>query len=233
MAKFLLFCLFAVFFGACVRSEMKLTSPFVPTKAFKDGTYHKIRAGETLWKLSQIYDIDIAQLAKVNNIKDFNNLQKGRLVFIPDTQKKMSAELYLDIGLKEHTEIKTQKNFFRPLKAGCINLIFGANKGPVKNKGLDIQATDSLSVYASKKGVVTFCGRFRGMGLLLVLDHQDGYTTVYSNLAKTLIKEGDVAEQGETIAFLGRREKWAKPVLHFEIREKGKAVDPLKFLPNY
>lgn len=104
------------------------------------------------------------------------------------------------------------------------NLALGA-------KGIDIGGELGQPVTASAAGKVVYSGSaLKGYGELVIVKHDDSYLSAYGYNQRRLVKEGDEVRAGQTIAELGLGPE-QKPALHFEIREHGKPVDPLKFLP--
>ena len=196
------------------------------------GVYHEISKGQTLWRIAKEYGADVNLLANANHIRDYNSLRVGQLVFIPyATEKKEITRIYKAIS---YPKVHSQDVFYLPVRGGKVNILFGEDKGRIRNKGIDIMAARGSSVFASKTGVVTFSDpQMRGMGHILVVDHQDGYSTIYAHLSRTLVREGEVVKQGQKIAVIGTSGDISVPTLHFEIRKNGKAVDPLRLLPKY
>lgn len=104
------------------------------------------------------------------------------------------------------------------------NLALGA-------KGIDIGGELGQPVTAAAAGKVVYSGSaLKGYGELVIVKHDDSYLSAYGYNQRRLVKEGDEVRAGQTIAELGLGPE-QKPALHFEIREHGKPVDPLKFLP--
>lgn len=99
-------------------------------------------------------------------------------------------------------------------------------------KGVDIAGKQGQPVYASAAGEVLYSGSgIRGYGKLIVIKHNNGYSTVYAHNSEILVKEGQTVAKGQKIAEMGDSD--AEQVkLHFEIRRLGKPVDPMKYLPN-
>lgn len=94
-------------------------------------------------------------------------------------------------------------------------------------QGLLMAAPQDKPINAVFNGRVIFADRFRGFGLLLILDHGDGYMSLYSH-NKLLFKQlGDWVNSGELIASVGNSGGLAKPGLYFEIRHNGVPEDPL------
>ena len=97
------------------------------------------------------------------------------------------------------------------------------------NKGIDIQANGSDTVCAARAGRVVFADHLNGYGLTAIIDHSDGYYTVYSQNEKLNVKLNDIIPQGQPIAQLGKNGELAS--LHFEIRKNATADNPLYYLP--
>ena len=102
----------------------------------------------------------------------------------------------------------------------------------VGSKGIDIAGKRGDIVKASAEGVVVYAGEgLVGYGKLIILRHNDEYITAYAHNDRLIAGEGQRVKLGQTIAELGStgtdRDK-----LHFEIRYKGKPIDPLAILPN-
>lgn len=106
---------------------------------------------------------------------------------------------------------------------------FGSQRVAGKWQGVVIEADEGTPVKAVSGGHVVYADWLRGYGLLSILDHGNGYMTLYA-FNQSLYKEvGDWAEQGEVIASVGRSGGRVKPGLYFEIRMRGKPMDPAKW----
>ncbi len=81
-------------------------------------------------------------------------------------------------------------------------------------------------ILASRAGRVIFSGERGGYGKLVILDHGDGYTTYYAHNSELLVEEGQRVEASETVALSGRSGRVTGPHVHFEVRHRGKPVDP-------
>ena len=102
----------------------------------------------------------------------------------------------------------------------------------VKNKGIDIGASRGSDVKASRSGRVTFATEYlKGYGKTIIIDHLDGYETVYAHNAQNLVLEDQRVKRGEVIARVGKTGRADRPTLHFEIRKKSKPQNPFYYLP--
>ncbi len=112
---------------------------------------------------------------------------------------------------------------------------FGKKRHPrfdtyVYNKGIDIKGSIGQNVISVSPGRILFAEWFEGYGRMIILDHGDGYNSVYAHLRKILVSEGDAVTEGQTIGTLGDSGTWKGPALYFEIRKRGKAVNPIPWL---
>ncbi len=100
-----------------------------------------------------------------------------------------------------------------------------------RNKGIDIGGVEGDPVVAAGDGEVVYSGNgLRGYGNLIIIKHSDDFISAYGHNRSILVKQGQGVKRGQRIAELGRSDA-TQAKLHFEIRQRGKPVDPLKFLP--
>lgn len=98
------------------------------------------------------------------------------------------------------------------------------------NRGIDLAGNVGDPVQAAAPGKVIFVGVYPKHGNLVVLLHAEGYSTVYAHNSRVLVKEGQLVKRGQRIADLGNSDA-DQPKLHFELRQQGKPLDPLRYLP--
>ncbi|MFP5357874.1 MAG: peptidoglycan DD-metalloendopeptidase family protein [Gammaproteobacteria bacterium] len=99
------------------------------------------------------------------------------------------------------------------------------------SKGLDFTAPVGQPVVAAAPGKVVYSGNaLRGYGELIIIKHDEVYLSAYGYNRQRLVQEGDFVTAGQPIAEVGLGPE-NKPLLHFEIRERGKPVNPAGFLP--
>lgn len=101
-----------------------------------------------------------------------------------------------------------------------------------KNKGIDIAGKKGQAITASAKGKVIYAGSdLRGYGKLVIIKHNKTFLSVYAHNSKITVKEGQIVTAGQNIAAMGDTDT-NRVKLHFEIRERGKSVNPEKYLPK-
>ena len=117
--------------------------------------------------------------------------------------------------------------FFRPTR-GMISSGFDANK---KHFGIDIAASPNESVLATLDGTVIMATYTADTGYVIQVQHNQNLVSVYKHCGSLLKKVGDTVKAGEAIALVGNTGgKTTGPHLHFEIWNKGRALDPTKYI---
>jgi len=97
-------------------------------------------------------------------------------------------------------------------------------------KGIDIAVSSEQAVLASRAGKVIFVGSgIKGYGKLLIIKHANDYVSAYGGNEKVFVSEGETVQTSQKVAVMGLVQTKSN-VLHFEIRLKGKAVDPMLYL---
>ncbi|MHB1140531.1 MAG: murein hydrolase activator EnvC family protein [Sulfuricaulis sp.] len=112
---------------------------------------------------------------------------------------------------------------------GPIIARYGGSKnlGNLKWRGLLIGGREGQNVISVFRGRVVFADWLRGFGLLLILDHGDGYMTLYGHNQSLHKGVGEWVEAGEIVASLGNTGDMPQPAVYFEIRQNGQPRDPL------
>jgi septal ring factor EnvC (AmiA/AmiB activator) len=135
----------------------------------------------------------------------------------------------------KHAEIENRINFSN-LKGnlpwpvtGQLAHKFGSARTEVTWDGVLIDANEGMDVKAVSRGKVIFAEWLRGYGLMMILDHGRGYSTLYAFNQSLYRKTGDSVEAGEVIASVGQSGGRSKAGLYFGIRNKGVPIDPLEW----
>lgn len=107
-----------------------------------------------------------------------------------------------------------------------VHPITGVKKS---HTGIDIPAESGTTIVASDGGVVTKAAVFSGYGNCVMLDHGNGYLTLYGHLSSFAVGEGESVSQGQTIGYVGTTGLSTGPHCHFEIWSGGSRIDPEPF----
>lgn len=185
------------------------------------GIYHRVEKGQTLWKISKLYNVELEELLKNNNIQDITQLETGQMLFIRQQAYK-----------KPQTDLPPALDEFSwPIKGKIISG-FGATVNNIINRGINIQSQANTLVTASRSGKVIFYSpNFDNFGKTLIIDHGDGFSSIYARNKEVLVKPGDSVTKGMIIAKVGKAGRDKNTYLHFEIRKGHLAQNPVFYLP--
>lgn len=144
-------------------------------------------------------------------------------------------DYYFITGLhfdESETEFFNLKAFIHPVAGGGrITSGFGVRKDPFTekhkfHKGIDIACAVGTKVVAAAEGTVVFAGAKKGYGKTVIVEHRNGYRTLYGHLSRFAVKKGDAVKQGQKLALSGMTGRATGPHLHFEVRRRGQAERP-------
>lgn len=124
---------------------------------------------------------------------------------------------------------KVRGRLTKPTKGRTTHSFGQKRSGQLRWKGVTLVGKEGQPVNAVYHGKVVFSDWLKGFGLVLVVDHGNGYMSLYGHNQALLKKAGDYVGQNEQIALLGQSGGQASPGLYFEIRHKGKAINPTRW----
>ena len=124
-------------------------------------------------------------------------------------------------------ELKGQLDW--PVDGRLSNRFGNIRQGQLRWKGILIRGQEGQPVKAVQHGQILFSDWIKGFGLVLVMDHGDGYMSLYGHNQALLKQAGDMVARNEVIALVGRSGGQSQPGLYFEIRHKGRAVNPARW----
>ena len=174
-----------------------------------------------------------------NNLDLANpKIASGTMVMIPGGSRELRTWVvptYLARQLWRHTRYSTQAAIpaaERRMGSGSFvwpaaSRLISGNDFWSGHLGIDIGAAMGAPVYAADSGVVVYAGGIGGgYGLMVMIDHGNGFHTLYAHLSQILVRCGQNVAQGSTIAMSGSTGNSTGPHLHFEIRYMGAFVNP-------
>ncbi len=197
------------------------------------------------------YDIDFAQDLRVGDRftvvyeeiwRDGERLRNGGVVaasFVNQGKKYHAFRYVRADGREDYFDGEgrpIKKSFLRmPIEFARISSRFNPNRrhpvlGTIRaHRGVDYAAATGTPIRAAGDGRVSFLGWQGGYGRTMILDHGNGYTTLYAHMSRYgRFKPGSRVRQGETIGYVGSSGLATGPHLHYEFRVKGVHRDPLK-----
>jgi murein DD-endopeptidase MepM/ murein hydrolase activator NlpD len=232
----LFFLLISIFSGCQVLRNLDILS------TNQRGVYHTVQKGQTLHFIARAYNVNLDRLKRINGIYDPSRLQIGTRLWIPGARQVLN----IDSNINKQTSAKNKKKRKRALNKG-IKAIKGFLIWPVKGQltsrfgnrsgrhhdGIDIGARKGTSIVAAAEGKVMFAGWGpTGYGLMIIIKHKNGLTTVYAHNSHVHIYKNQMVKKGQKIASVGSTGRSTGPHLHFEVRNDSLPMNPLNYLPK-
>jgi len=128
-----------------------------------------------------------------------------------------------------HDRDASQARFVWPVRGPVISR-FGSHRFSGRHDGVDIKAPRGTPIHAAAPGTVTFSGRQSSYGRIVKIAHADGLSTVYAHNSANLVRTGDHVKAGTVIGAVGHTGRATTNHVHFEVRRKGVAKNPLPLL---
>ena len=213
--------------------------------------YHLVKRGDTLEKIAGRYGVGIESIRGINNLEEDVIYEGQRLYLDLGEYKERWVKLDLTGGRKisggrriikgrsdpvVSVEYRSTKpDFLWPLEWKGATSEWGYRRDPItgkeeiKHSGVDLRAGIGTPVYAPSEGIVRSAGWMKGYGRIVIIDHDNGYSTRFAHLDEYLVGRGDKVSRGELIAKSGNSGRSTGPHLHYEIRRDETAIDPMTF----
>ena len=242
-------------------SSCSSSPTYVPVResrsySLKTPLVHTVVAGETLYSIAWRYNLDYKSIAKANGIGTEYRIYPGQKLSLseknrvkkPNNIKKVSQTSTVAGTTSSTKNNQRSKNTTSSVLntshanyySGRVVWIWPAT-GPVINtfqsnnglhKGVDIKGNLGESVIAASAGKVVYSGEgLRGYGKLVILKHNEKYLSAYAHNKQLYVEEGEWVKSGQKIAAMGASGT-NEVKLHFQIRLKGKPINPLTLLPK-
>jgi len=199
------------------------------------GLIHKVESGDTLASIAKKYSVPAQAIADFNYLLEPSKLALGTELVIPDAKIPM-PEVIVDLPVIPSTigqgisDPKAGKGWcVWPTGASIITQYF-----TWYHNGVDIASSWGSAlppIYACSSGTVTRAGWDPfGLGLHVIVNHGNGYETVYGHMSRLDVSYGDKVKKGEVLGILGSTGRSTGPHVHFMIKYQGSPQDPLKYI---
>jgi murein DD-endopeptidase MepM/ murein hydrolase activator NlpD len=200
-------------------------------------------------KLTPPFELSVGQKLRVPNLAEASVVRNattatGSVVKLETkavvAEKQTTAKAVVAQPVKKISSDPTKKlptisarsssKFAWPVR-GKILSAYGAKSNGLFNDGINISATRGTAVKAAENGVVAYAGNeVKGMGNLVIVQHDGGWMTVYAHMDSMNVRRGHKVSVGQKIGTVGETGKVDSPQLHFEIRKGTKAYNPSSYL---
>ncbi|MDA8496977.1 MULTISPECIES: amidase activator ActS [unclassified Citrobacter] len=206
------------------------------------GSTYTVKRGDTLYAISRSTGTSVRDLARLNNISPPYTIEVGQRLKLsgstktsPTTGKSTTKSSTKTAAVRPSSSVPQsswppvgQRCWLWPASGKVILPYSTADGG---NKGIDISAARGTPVYAAGAGKVVYVGnQLRGYGNLIMIKHSEDYITAYAHNDTLLVNNGQSVKAGQKIATMGSTDA-ASVRLHFQIRYRATAIDPLRYLP--
>jgi len=211
--------------------------------------HYKVQEGDTLYSIGWRYDQDAKKIAEWNGLRAPYVIHRGQVLRIAPPAGTPAEPLFQAIQpepgrtKRSPTAVVTQpqpKPSTSRVSTGPVvwgwpaggKLISTFSAKKIDRKGLNISGNKGEPIRAAASGKVVYSGSgLTSYGNLLIIKHSESYLSAYAHNEKLLVKEGTSVKRGEKVATMGATAS-NQVMLHFEVRYKGKPVDPQKHLPK-
>lgn len=213
------------------------------------GSVYTVKRGDTLFRISRMTGKSVGELARNNGISAPYTLRIGQKIRVKGNASSSSSK---KTAIAKNSSSRTPNSASRsrtsnssstskvalpPVGSRCWrwptsgNVVESFSNSDGGNKGIDIAGKRGQPIYASAAGTVAYVGnQLRGYGNLVMIKHNEEYITAYAHNDTTLVNTSQKVAAGQKIATMGN--SGANSVrLHFQIRYRATAIDPLRYLP--
>lgn len=188
---------------------------------------YTVSQGDTLWGLAKKFNTTIASLVSENGTAILKTLITDQEIVIPvqgpieETDQRETSSV-MGGSMPELDSWPVM---------GTLSSGFGKRWGRM-HKGIDIAAETGEPIRAVEGGTVVFAGDRGTYGNTVIINHGDGFRSLYAHASKLKVSSGERVEEGQVIALVGNSGRSTGPHLHLELLYKGQPVDPQKYLPD-
>ena len=193
------------------------------------GVYHTVEPGDTLESIAKKYKVDVSAITDypLNHLSPPYELLVEQKLIVPDGQKPyIPRVVHAYQGPIPEDAAQGTGSFGWPVSGRITQKYWD------RHRAIDIGGAKGSPIYAADSGYVTYAGWSDvGYGYMLIIDHRNGFQTLYAHLSWYFPEVGDSVAKGELIGKVGSTGRSTGPHLHFEIIQNGVKRNPLGFLP--
>lgn len=201
------------------------------------GSVYTVKRGDTLSRISRMTGTSVRDLARMNGISPPYTIEVGQKLKVSGASSSSTKKSTASKTAKVVPSSAVPQSSWPPVGQRCwrwpasgkVVMKYSTSEGG--NKGIDIAGSRGQPVYAAGAGKVVYVGnQLRGYGNLVMIKHNEDYITAYAHNDKLMVNNGQSVKIGQQIATMGSSD--ADSVrLHFQIRYRATAIDPLRYLP--
>lgn len=217
MQRVLVGILLSVILSACA-NHTPMAEPSV-------NPYYTVQAGDNLDSIAFLLEVPPTLLIRINPSIDPDNLIPGSRLMVPGSGLNVP-----ETQRQANSATSQNTSYIWPVSNINVSSPFGYRTGRL-HAGIDLRAPRGTPIKASSRGKVLFSGRKTGYGKVVIIAHAGGIETVYAHNSRNLVNAGQRVKKGSVIAKIGRTGNATGYHVHFELRRRGKAINPNRYLP--
>ncbi len=177
---------------------------------------------ETPASIAEKYTVDAQRCASVNNLEIDSILKAGSTIFVPDALMDWETKLEINGDL---FKLPLKNYFYISSRWGWRSDPFGSGRRTYHG-GIDMACPKGTPIFASKPGKVEKTGYSNVYGNFVIINHGQGYKTLYGHMSKILTSSGAVVDNLTKIGLVGSTGQSTGPHLHFTVYKNGKSINP-------
>lgn len=212
-------------------SETKITEePKAPEKRSRTITY-TVEDNDTLAKIAWKYSLKISTIKTTNNLRS-DTIRPGQQLKIPTQDVSTSAIASLQTKKVAGAKTAFSGKFGRPTRGWSVSQGFGRTSFNPNHTGVDLNSPSGLAILASASGKVVRVARGwgGGYGNHIIIDHGQGFSTLYGHMSSFMVSQGQWVNAGQQIGVMGNSGWSTGTHVHFEIRVNGVPKNPMNYL---
>lgn len=202
---------------------------------------HRVLPDETLYSIAWRYGLDYQDIAERNHISPPYHIKRGQWIYLTKSRpmeqpQKKTIKQPSNIAHSTAAHEQRRTHFTDKEPSGQVAGWSWPARGPIiggfssLNKGINIAGDYGDPIFATAPGKVVYSGNgLRGYGNLIIIKHNKTFLTAYAHNSNVFVHNGDWVTSGQKIAAMGNTGA-QRVMLHFEIRENGKPINPLIYL---
>jgi murein DD-endopeptidase MepM/ murein hydrolase activator NlpD len=208
-----------VLIGILLSSILSACANYTPMAGPSVIQYYTVQLGDNLDSIAFLLEVSPTLLIRVNPSIDPDNLTPGSRLVVPGLPVRSRADSAIQFA-----------GYIWPLSNVNVSSPFGYRSGRM-HSGIDLRAPQGTPIKAVALGKVIFSGRQKGFGKIVIVAHAGGIETTYAHNSRNLVGVGQRVTKDAVIAKVGQTGNSTGNHLHFELRRRGKALDPKRHLP--
>ena len=201
-----------------------------------------VRSGDDIKTIADEYNVPVAIIAKVNDLKTPYHLEVGQILKIRESKDVEAEEVQKVISSPKAEKTTNTKgsavelhhsssDFIKPVEGEIISSFGEETESGSKNDGVNFAASSGANVHVVASGTVIYASnQLEDYGNLVIVKHENSLVTTYAHLQQISVQKGQKVMAGDIVGKVGSSGNVSSPQLHFAVRKGKEVVDPMSYL---